>query len=204
MSSAKTIAGMSDPIARNATASAAMTPTLAYTTVHTMVCAHCRNSQSMARPRKKEPQTRRQPRDGARLEIGRVEEGVAAFLRVRRGGRRGGGGVARAEVGFVRVALARHRASFATRTLSKLNSGASHASQAHALGVEWFGLARVRQCAAGGGGDDHRENTQDHTASFFCLREGRKREREEETRVNVAPVWEDEGVTTGSSDDLGR
>ena len=29
-------------------------------------------------------------------------------------------------------------------------------------------------------------------------------EREEETRVNVAPVWEDEGVPTGSSDDLGR
>ena len=52
VSSAKITPGMSEPIARNATASAAMTPTLAYTTVHTMVCAHCRKSHSIASPRK--------------------------------------------------------------------------------------------------------------------------------------------------------
>ena len=54
MRSAKMIAGTAAPAAANDTVSAAMMPTLAYTTPHTMVLAHCLNIQRSKTPRKKE------------------------------------------------------------------------------------------------------------------------------------------------------
>ena len=54
MSSAKMIAGTAAPAAAKDTVSAAMMPTLAYTTPHTMVLAHCLNIHRSKTPRKKE------------------------------------------------------------------------------------------------------------------------------------------------------
>ena len=66
-----------------------MTPTLAYTTVHTMVCAHCRKSHSIASPRKNDAPSATQPRDGAALNasasngaFGSTPSAFAAFLGV--------------------------------------------------------------------------------------------------------------------------